>query len=57
MIRVAINGFGRMGRLTLRAAWNSPELEFVQINENAADAQVLQQPRHRGKGAHCDMLA
>ena len=40
-IKVAINGFGRMGRLTLRAAWNSPELEFVQINENAADAQVL----------------
>ena len=40
-IKVAINGFGRMGRLTLRAAWNSPELEFVQINESAADAQVL----------------
>ncbi|MCJ8338965.1 MAG: ArsJ-associated glyceraldehyde-3-phosphate dehydrogenase [Pseudomonadales bacterium] len=40
-IKVAINGFGRMGRLALRAAWNSPELEFVQINESAADAQVL----------------
>ena len=40
-IKVAINGFGRMGRLALRAGWNNPELEFVQINENAADAKVL----------------
>lgn len=30
---VAINGFGRIGRLDLRAAWNYPELEFVHINE------------------------
>jgi glyceraldehyde 3-phosphate dehydrogenase len=32
-IRTAINGFGRMGRLALRAAWGWPELEFVHINE------------------------
>lgn len=32
-IRVGINGFGRMGRLTLRVAWGWPELEFVHINE------------------------
>lgn len=32
-IRVGINGFGRMGRLALRAAWGWPELEFVHINE------------------------
>ncbi len=32
-VRVGINGFGRMGRLALRAAWNFPELEFVHINE------------------------
>ncbi len=32
-IRVGINGFGRMGRLALRAAWDWPELEFVHINE------------------------
>ena len=36
--RVAINGFGRMGRLALRAAWAWPELEFVHINEIAGDA-------------------
>jgi glyceraldehyde 3-phosphate dehydrogenase len=32
-IRIGINGFGRMGRLVLRAAWGWPELEFVHINE------------------------
>ena len=32
-VRVGINGFGRMGRLALRAAWGWPELEFVHINE------------------------
>jgi len=32
-MKVGINGFGRMGRLVLRAAWGWPELEFVHINE------------------------
>ncbi|MDV7338064.1 ArsJ-associated glyceraldehyde-3-phosphate dehydrogenase [Terasakiella sp. A23] len=32
-IRVAINGFGRMGKLVLRAGWNTPGIEFVHINE------------------------
>ena len=32
-VRVGINGFGRMGRLVLRAAWNWPDLDFVHINE------------------------
>lgn len=32
-IRVGINGFGRMGRLALRAAWGWPELQFAHINE------------------------
>lgn len=40
-IKVGINGFGRIGRLTLRAAWDWPELEFVQINDPAADAATL----------------
>lgn len=31
--RIGINGFGRMGRLALRAAWDRPELEIVHINE------------------------
>jgi len=36
--RVAINGFGRIGRLALRAAWGRPALRFVHINEPAGDA-------------------
>lgn len=38
-IKIAINGFGRMGRLALRAAWHWPELEIVHINECAGSAQ------------------
>ncbi|MDH5358344.1 MAG: ArsJ-associated glyceraldehyde-3-phosphate dehydrogenase [Gammaproteobacteria bacterium] len=38
-IRVGINGFGRMGKLALRAGWESDELEFVHINEIKGDAE------------------
>jgi len=31
--RVAINGFGRIGRLFFRAAWGNPALEIVSIND------------------------
>ena len=40
-IRVGINGFGRMGRLTLRAAWGRFDIQFVQINDPAGDAATL----------------
>ena len=40
-IKVGINGFGRMGRLALRAAFTWPELEFVQINDPAGTAKSL----------------
>lgn len=40
-IKVGINGFGRMGRLTFRAAFDWPEVEFVQINDPAGDAETL----------------
>src|SRR5688500_2031915 len=36
--RMAINGFGRMGRLALRAAWGWPDVEFVHVNELHGDA-------------------
>ena len=32
-VRIGINGFGRMGRLGLRAAWDWPEFEIVHVNE------------------------
>ena len=37
-IRVGINGFGRMGRLSLRAGLGAEGLEFVHINEIAGGA-------------------
>ncbi|ABZ78361.1 glyceraldehyde-3-phosphate dehydrogenase, type I [Shewanella halifaxensis HAW-EB4] len=40
-IKIGINGFGRMGRLALRSAWNNSEVEFVQINDPAGDAPTL----------------
>ncbi len=41
MIKVGINGFGRIGRLALRAAWHSPEMEFVRINDVAGNSATL----------------
>ena len=40
-IKVGINGFGRIGRLALRAAWSWPDIEFVHINDPAGDAATL----------------
>ncbi|MEZ9213028.1 glyceraldehyde 3-phosphate dehydrogenase NAD-binding domain-containing protein, partial [Vibrio lentus] len=34
-VKVGINGFGRIGRLALRAAFDWAEIEFVQINDVA----------------------
>ena len=32
-VNIGINGFGRIGRLALRAAWDWPEVNFLHINE------------------------
>ena len=40
-IKIGINGFGRMGRLIMRASWDWPEFEFVQINDPMADAATM----------------
>ena len=40
-IKVGINGFGRMGRLACRVAWDWDDIEFVQINDPAGDAATL----------------
>lgn len=39
-VRVGINGFGRIGRLALKAGLNSKELEFVAVND-LTDTQTL----------------
>ena len=33
MIKIAINGFGRIGRIFFRQAFGHPDLEFVAIND------------------------
>ena len=35
--RIAINGFGRIGRLAMRVAHAMPELDVVHVNEIAGD--------------------
>jgi glyceraldehyde 3-phosphate dehydrogenase len=46
MIRLGINGFGRMGRLAFRAAWDRADMAVVHINEikggPAAAAHLLE---------------
>ena len=39
-IRVAVNGFGRMGRLAVRAAWDWPDFQIVHVNEVKGGAAV-----------------
>jgi glyceraldehyde 3-phosphate dehydrogenase len=39
-IRCAINGFGRIGRLVLRAGFDNPDFQFVAIND-ITDARTL----------------
>jgi len=41
VIKVGVNGFGRMGRLTMRAAWEMDGVQFVQLNDPAGDAKTL----------------
>lgn len=38
--KIGINGFGRMGRLALRAGWARPDLEFVHVNEVAGGPET-----------------
>lgn len=40
-IKIGINGFGRMGRLVLRAGWGRSDVEFVRINDPAGDAATF----------------
>ncbi len=39
-VRVGINGFGRMGRLALRAGWDAEDIEIVHVNEVKGGAET-----------------
>jgi len=41
MVRVGINGFGRIGRLVYRAGWNRSGIEWVAVNDLPVGAQTL----------------
>jgi len=40
-IKIGINGFGRMGRLTMRAAYDWEDIEIVRVNDPAGDTATL----------------
>ena len=40
-IKIGINGFGRMGRLSMRAAFDWNDIEIVHINDPAGNAETL----------------
>ena len=44
MTRIGINGFGRIGRLALRAAWGREKLDFVHVNELKGGAPTAAYP-------------
>ncbi len=39
-VRIGINGFGRIGRLALRASFDWPDFEYVHVNEPNGSAEV-----------------
>lgn len=39
-LSIGINGFGRVGRLALRAAWDWPNIDIVHINETAGGIEA-----------------
>ncbi|MEQ1501749.1 MAG: glyceraldehyde 3-phosphate dehydrogenase NAD-binding domain-containing protein, partial [Myxococcota bacterium] len=39
-IRIAINGFGRIGRNVLRAGWHRSDIEFVHVNDLVSPAML-----------------
>jgi glyceraldehyde 3-phosphate dehydrogenase len=40
-IKIGINGFGRMGRLSMRAAFDWDDIEIIKINDPAGNAETL----------------
>ncbi|WP_439645339.1 glyceraldehyde 3-phosphate dehydrogenase NAD-binding domain-containing protein [Geotalea toluenoxydans] len=45
-VRVAINGFGRIGRTVLRQALGQPHIQIVAINDLADSTMIIHQLRY-----------
>ena len=41
VVKVGINGFGRIGRLVCRAAFDHPDIEVVAINDPFIDLEYM----------------
>ena len=41
VVKVGINGFGRIGRLVCRAAFSHPDIEIVAVNDPFIDLQYM----------------
>ncbi len=41
MVKIGINGFGRIGRLVARAAMKHPEVQIVAINDPFLDVDYM----------------
>ena len=58
-LRIAINGFGRIGRNILRAGWQRDDIEFVHINDLTSNdmlAYLLQRDSvHGAFGSHVEV--
>lgn len=58
-IKVAINGFGRIGRAFLKVAWERPEIEIVAVNDLGSVenmAYLLKYDTAYGKWKHNDIV-
>lgn len=55
-VRIGINGFGRIGRLALRAGWSRSDMMFMHVNEIAGDtttaAHLLEFDSVHGRWPH-----
>merc|ERR1711915_740049 len=62
MVKVGINGFGRIGRLVTRAAFHNKKVEIVAINDPFIDLEYMvymfkydsTHSRHKGTVSHAD---
>jgi glyceraldehyde 3-phosphate dehydrogenase len=53
-IKVAINGFGRIGRLVFRAGLNNPDIEFVGINDLVPSDNIAYLLKYDSTHGRCD---
>jgi glyceraldehyde 3-phosphate dehydrogenase len=44
LTRIGINGFGRMGRLALRAGWERDDVEFAHVNVDDPRSAIVDLP-------------